>query len=193
MTFGGAFMNLPRSVFLVAVVWAVSVVGQAAEKPIHVFILSGQSNMAGMNPKLGLEPEAAKLFPDAEVVYFKVAQGGQPIRYWVAEWDDIAAKHGIDVKAKRAKDKSTGTLYYQPILDQYRKLTANRPRPTSVTFCWMQGERDAREGLERGLRRGVEATDREPAAGLEAAGDEFRDWPSERFWQEHGRRVAEGA
>jgi len=140
-------MNLPRSVFLVAVVWAVSVVGQAAEKPIHVFILSGQSNMAGMNPKLGLEPEAAKLFPDAEVQYFKVAQGGQPIRYWVAEWDDIAAKHGIDVKAKRAKDKSTGTLYYQPILDQYRKLTANRPRPTSVTFCWMQGERDAREGL----------------------------------------------
>jgi hypothetical protein len=40
----------------------------AAEKPVHVFILSGQSNMAGMDPKLGFEPEAKKLFPDAEVV-----------------------------------------------------------------------------------------------------------------------------
>ena len=53
----------------------------AAEKPAHLFILSGQSNMAGMNPKAGFEQEAAALFPNADVAYIKVAVGGQPIRY----------------------------------------------------------------------------------------------------------------
>lgn len=65
-------------------------VASAADKPAHLFILSGQSNMAGMNPKAGFEPEAKKLFPDAEVAYIKVSQGGQPIRLWVTEWNEIA-------------------------------------------------------------------------------------------------------
>ena len=77
-----------------------------AEKPAHLFILSGQSNMAGMDPKLGLEPEGALLFPNANVAYIKVAAGGQPIRYWVAEWDEIAKKHGVDVEKARAADKT---------------------------------------------------------------------------------------
>ncbi len=133
--------------FTLAVV-AVATIGTAADKPVHIFILSGQSNMAGMNPTLGLEPEAKALFPDADVVYFKVARGGQPIRYWVNEWDDIAAKHGLDAQAKRAGDKNKGTIYYQPILDQYKDLIEKHPNPASVTFCWMQGERDAKEGLD---------------------------------------------
>ncbi len=112
----------------------------AAEKPVHVFILSGQSNMAGMNPKLGFEPEAKSLFPNAEVVYFKVARGGQPIRFWVAEWNDIAAKHKLN-------SKSPGPKYYDPILKEFEKVLAKHPKPASVTFCWMQGERDAKEKL----------------------------------------------
>ena len=48
----------------------------AADKPAHLFILTGQSNMAGMDPKLGFEPEAKKLFPEADVAYIKVAVGG---------------------------------------------------------------------------------------------------------------------
>jgi len=119
----------------------------AADKPVHIFILSGQSNMAGMDPKLGFEPETKALFPDADVVYIKVARGGQPIRFWVAEWDEIAARHGIDAKAVRAKDNNKGTIYYEPILKQYRELLAKHPSPDSVTFCWMQGERDARSQL----------------------------------------------
>lgn len=119
-----------------------------ADKPVHLFILSGQSNMAGMNPKAGFEPEAQALLAGADVVYLKVAVGGQPIRYWVAEWDEIARKHGLDPAKVRAKDKQQGTLYYQPILDQYNDLLKQHPRPASVTFCWMQGERDAREHLE---------------------------------------------
>lgn len=113
---------------------------QAADKPVHLFILSGQSNMAGMKPQLGFEPETEKLFPDAEVAYIKVARGGQPIRLWVTEWNDIAAKHKLD-------STSPGTKYYEPILDQFKKLLEKHPEPTSVTFCWMQGERDAKEKL----------------------------------------------
>jgi len=131
-----------------AVILLLATAVRAAEKPVHLFILSGQSNMAGMDPKLGFVPEAQKLFPDSEVVYYKVARGGQPIRLWVSQWDEIAKGHGIDAAAKRAGDKNKATAYYEPILKQYRALLAKHPQPASVTFCWMQGERDAREKLD---------------------------------------------
>lgn len=116
-----------------------------AQQPgAHLFILSGQSNMAGMKPEDGFRQEAEKLFGD--IGYLKVAQGGRPIRLWVQEWDEIAKKHGIDVATVR-KNEKPGTQFYQPILDQFKKLIAKHPEPASVTFCWMQGERDARTRL----------------------------------------------
>lgn len=116
-----------------------------SNRPVHLFILSGQSNMEGMNPKGGFEAEAAKLFPGADMAYVKFARGGRPIRCWVAEWDDIAKKHGLDPVPFRARDKEDmkGTPYYQPILDEFTKLLEKHPQPASVTFCWMQGESDA--------------------------------------------------
>ena len=117
-----------------------AVYGQCAEKPVHVFILSGQSNMAGMNPASGFVPETKKLFADAEVLYFKVARGGQPIRLWVEEWNNIAGKHNL-------KARINNTTYYKPILEQFARITKGHPSPKSVTFCWMQGERDAKEQL----------------------------------------------
>jgi hypothetical protein len=66
----------------------------AADKPVHLFILSGQSNMAGMDPETGFMPEAKNLFGDEQVVYIKVAKGGQPICRWLEEWQDIAKKNG---------------------------------------------------------------------------------------------------
>lgn len=136
-----------RFVLFLPAITVLAGLAQAADKPVHIFILSGQSNMAGMDPKLGFEPEAKQLFADGEVVYFKVARGGQPIRYWVEQWNEIAAKHGIDVKTKRSGEKNKGTIYYQPILDQHKGLLEKHPQPASVTFCWMQGERDAKEQL----------------------------------------------
>lgn len=137
-------MNAIRFILAAVVLLTLTAAGRAADKPVHIIILSGQSNMAGMNPKLGFEPETKKLFADAEVVYFKVARGGQPIRLWVKEWNEIAAKHGIKAESKQIKE----TKYYQPILKQYKQLIAKHPKPASVTFCWMQGERDAREKLD---------------------------------------------
>ena len=49
---------------------------QAEEKPFHLFILSGQSNMQGMKPEAGFVPEAEKLFSGSEVGYIKIAKGG---------------------------------------------------------------------------------------------------------------------
>lgn len=125
---------------------AVSAMSVIQAKPVHIFILSGQSNMAGMKPEIGFLPEAKILFSDEEVVYIKVAKGGQPISLWVKEWSDIAQKHQIDIK--RVKGKETETPYYQSILTKYRELLKKHPKPASVTFCWMQGERDAKEKFD---------------------------------------------
>tara|TARA_B100000809_G_scaffold54472_1_gene50123 strand:- start:63 stop:815 length:753 start_codon:yes stop_codon:yes gene_type:complete len=119
----------------------------AAEKAVHLFILSGQSNMAGMKPALGLVPEAKRLFPDQEVVFFKVAQGGKPIRLWVKEWNQIAAKHQVNVLNELQGGKDPSMTFYRPILAQYKSILEKHPEPASVTFFWMQGERDAREKL----------------------------------------------
>jgi len=122
--------------------------GFAEDKPVHVFILSGQSNMAGMDPETGFLPEARKLFGNEEVVYIKVAKGGQPICRWVEEWADIAKEKGLDARHRDRILKGAGVLFYQPILDHYKGLLEKHPQPTSVTFCWMQGERDANGGAD---------------------------------------------
>ena len=64
---------------LILLTLALVSLASAADKPAHLFILTGQSNMAGMDPKLGFEPEAKIAFPDADVAYIKVAVGGMPI------------------------------------------------------------------------------------------------------------------
>jgi len=123
----------------------------AAEKPVHIFILSGQSNMARMKPQVGFEPEARQLFPDADIVYMKVSRGGQPIRLWVKDYAEIAKKHRLTIPGKQ-----TGTPLYEPILKQYQNLLTRHPQPASVTLCWMQGERDAREKLSAAYQEALE-------------------------------------
>jgi hypothetical protein len=122
---------------------------RADDKPAHLFILSGQSNMAGMDPKIGFETEAQKLFPDADVPYIKIAAGGQPIRFWVNEWNEIATKHGVDVATARAadKDKRATAFFYPRIMEQFAAMRKTHPNVKSVTFCWMQGENDSKTGL----------------------------------------------
>ncbi len=122
---------------------------RAEEKPVHFFILSGQSNMAGMRPEAGFVPEAETCFPGAEVRFLKVARGGQPIRHWVGGWNAIAEAAG--------KTQRIGSpVFYERILEGYRAATEGKPAPASVTFCWMQGERDAKEGLDGVYREALE-------------------------------------
>ena len=105
----------------------------AAEKPAHLFILSGQSNMAGLNPDRSFTPTVETAFGKEQVIVVKSAQGGQPIRRWHKAWKP----------AKGDTPKATGDLY-----DKMMSAVSAAIADTdiaSVTFVWMQGERDARE------------------------------------------------
>ena len=48
----------------------------------HLFILSGQSNMAGLKPEESFIPAVEKEFGRDNVIVGKDAHGGQPIRRW---------------------------------------------------------------------------------------------------------------
>ena len=164
----------------------------AADKPVHLFILSGQSNMQGMDPETGFLPEAKKLFDGEQVVYIKVAKGGQPICRWLEEWDSIAEKNGVDARTRKRILKDKGVEFYQPILDQYKEMLKKHPKPASVTFCWMQGERDANGGgqpaykdslklLISKLRRDLECPDMNIVIGrLSDAGQKKPSWGAMR-------------
>ena len=112
----------------------------AENSKYHLFVLSGQSNMQGMNPNTGLMPEAKNLFKGSDVKYIKISKGGRPIRLWVNEWNSIAEKHNLKARIKT-------TEFYKPILTEYSKMIKDFGKPKSITFCWMQGERDAKENL----------------------------------------------
>jgi hypothetical protein len=85
-------------------------------------------------------PEAKNIFKDSDVKYIKISKGGRPIRLWVNEWNSIAERHELKASIET-------TEFYQPILTEYSKMIKDFGKPNSITFCWMQGERDAKENL----------------------------------------------
>ncbi len=108
-----------------------------AEKPnaVHLILLSGQSNMANMDPARVFTPEVQKYFGAENVVVVKVAQKGQPIRRWFKKWNVTGDQNSAEI----------GDLY-----EQLMKETATAMRGKSLksaTLIWMQGERDAKEHL----------------------------------------------
>ena len=107
--------------------------GAARAEKIHLFILSGQSNMAGLNPNVSFTPTVKKALADDEVIVAKSAAGGQPIRRWYKKWKP----EGGD------KPQGDGALYGRLMSVVNKKLGAKKP--DTITFVWMQGERDAKE------------------------------------------------
>ena len=105
-----------------------------AEGKVRLFILSGQSNMAGLPPQVSFTPTVEKAFSGDEVIVVKDAVGGQPIRRWYKEWKP----------AQGEKPARTGDLYDR-LLKKVKAAVGDR-KPASISFVWMQGERDAREG-----------------------------------------------
>jgi len=105
---------------------------QSNEK--HVFILSGQSNMARFKPDQTFAPILNKKFGEEQVLVIKDAQGGQPIRRWYKYWQPEEGEN----------TEGTGDLYDQ--LMQKVKSALEGVTVKSVTFIWMQGERDAKDG-----------------------------------------------
>jgi len=105
----------------------------SAGQEVHLFILSGQSNMAGLDPKVSFEPAVRKAFSGDEVIVVKYALGGKPIHRWYKKWNP----------GQGEEPKATGDIYDR--LMTRVKSAIEGKSPKTVTFVWMQGERDARE------------------------------------------------
>lgn len=99
----------------------------------HLMILSGQSNMAGLKPEISFTPTVKKGLAPDNVIVVKSAQGGQPIRRWYKKWKP----------AKGDSPKADGLLY-DKMMQAVKKAIGDK-KPDTVTFVWMQGERDAKE------------------------------------------------
>ncbi len=106
----------------------------------HVFILSGQSNMARLDPDLSFTPAVKNALKPESVIVIKDALAGQPIRRWYKNWEP----HPNRFTSGEQIPVATGDLYDSLLVKINEKI--NNIKPVSITFLWMQGERDAREG-----------------------------------------------
>ena len=105
----------------------------ASDIETHLFILSGQSNMAYLNPNVSFIPAVESVFGKDNVIIVKDAHSGQPIRRWYKNWKP----------AQGDKPMANGDLY--DILMEKVKMVIEGNKVTTITFIWMQGEADARE------------------------------------------------
>ncbi|AKJ63807.1 sialate O-acetylesterase [Kiritimatiella glycovorans] len=99
----------------------------------HLFILSGQSNMARLDPAKSFTPTVEAAFGADRVIVIKDAMGGQPVRRWYRDW----------ASADGDSPEENGDLYDR-LMSKVRRAIAGE-EIISVTLVWMQGERDARE------------------------------------------------
>lgn len=130
----------PLFVAVAALILAAGFGATAEGRKVRLFILSGQSNMACLDPNVSFTPAVQKAFAEEEVIVVKSAQGGQPIHRWVKGW-----KAPEGVKSKIKPGEPSGDLY-DVLLKAVRKATDGKPLD-SVAFVWMQGEADAKRGL----------------------------------------------
>ena len=127
---------MKRRHLLAALIAPLLISASHADEGKHLFILSGQSNMAGLNPNVSFTPAVEKEFGADKVIVVKSAQGGQPIRRWYKAWKPAEGR-------AVAGNFKPGDLY-----DKMMSLVnpaIEGQKLASVTFVWMQGERDAKE------------------------------------------------
>ena len=99
----------------------------------HLFILSGQSNMQGHRPQEAFSPAVEKALGKANIIVIQDALGGQPIQRWWKDWKS----------PKGEKPAMTGDLYDR-LMGKVNPAIKGQTLK-SVTFIWMQGERDANQ------------------------------------------------
>ncbi len=110
-----------------------------ADEPVspkgkHLFILSGQSNMVGMDPELSFIPTVSKAFGKNGVIIVKDAASGQSIRSW------CKSNHEFPPPTTGRVPKVRGELYDRLITKV--KTAIEGQTIQTVTLVWMQGESD---------------------------------------------------
>ncbi len=142
----------------IIIIVALSGLLKAEESGKHLFILSGQSNMARFKPALWFTPEISVALGADNVIVSFHAQGGQPISKWYKEW-----KSG-----KGETDPDAGKIYDAMMEATKAKMQGEKIR--TVTFVWMQGEADSKaknsdvylaslNGLKKQLEQDLKRTD----------------------------------
>ena len=131
-------MKLQKGVLgtLVIVLFSTPNVGaeKAKREEKNLFILSGQSNMAGMDESLTFTPAVVKTFGKDGVIVVKNASSGQSIRSWAK------TNHEDPPPTRGRVPKVRGELY-DPLIKKVKTAIEGEPLKT-VTFVWMQGESD---------------------------------------------------
>ena len=110
------------------------IVAQAEHHAKHLFILSGQSNMQGHRPEEAFTPTVEKALGKDKVIVVQDALGGQPIHRWWKQWKSPEGK----------KPAQSGDLY-ERLMSKVNSAIKGK-KLASVSFVWMQGERDAKMG-----------------------------------------------
>jgi hypothetical protein len=122
-----------RYALALCVVTCLTALPAAAAGKVRLFILSGQSNMAGLPPEVSFTPTVTEAFADDEVIVVKDARGGQPIRQWYKKWQP----------AEGSAPAAVGALYDR-LMTKVNSAIEGKQVDT-ISFVWMQGERDAKE------------------------------------------------
>lgn len=170
-------MKFKISLFFTAILvcMSTSVFGEESSGK-HLFILSGQSNMRLLDPEVSFIPDIEHSLGKDNVIFIKTAHSGYPIRRWYKNWR--ASDGGlINFRGPRremlrenwrvvqrlykqfiqGERLNPNGEYYEEIMGLVDKARINVDLPfVSVTFVWMHGERDAREGYGDVYERSLE-------------------------------------
>ena len=105
----------------------------ADEQGKYLFILSGQSNMKGLQPETSFTPAVESELGKDNVIVVLDAESSQPIRRWYKNW-----------KPKEGSDPIEAGDLYDRLMKKV-SLVIKGKKLQAVTFVWMQGEEDARQ------------------------------------------------
>jgi len=105
---------------------------EGAKGRYHLFILSGQSNMVGVNPATSFTPTVAAEFGEDNVIVVKAAWKSQPISKWYKKW----------APSPNAAPKEGNGALYDHLMEKVNSEIKGKTLRT-ITLIWMQGEQDA--------------------------------------------------
>lgn len=91
--------------------------------------------MKRLHPEESFTPEIERVLGKGNIIVVKSALGGQPIRRWYKDWKPLIGNEPI-----------AQPDLYDSLMVKVNKAIKNEKLAT-ITFVWMQGERDAREGF----------------------------------------------
>lgn len=126
-------VNIRMKYIFIATIFALALVtpDSAAGPEKHLFILSGQSNMVGLEPSISFTPAVEAVFGKDHVIVVKDAEGRKSIRRWYKNWKQV----------KGDQPEEIGDLYDRLMTKIHTAI--NGKEIETVTFIWMQGEKDA--------------------------------------------------